>query len=208
MLSELRWPGRDALEEGMDVRTLEMDPATMGAMELLARPDVMAELSDWRGGQALGLRTQAMVVIELGIGPHHRAQGRPQLVRARRRRDRAILVERGVSRVSPPSPSRRSSSTPRTEVDLLNLGGERHLDEMYDLSKAFHEAWDLEDGETMAMVLRVIHAPPPVGAQHSPSPEPGFEPQIPQAVEHQRRQRQRTRERCKWPQWPSIAYKM
>jgi hypothetical protein len=43
----------------------------------------------------------------------------------------------------------------------LNLGGERHLDEMYDLSKKFHEAWDLEEGETMAMVLRVIHAPPP-----------------------------------------------
>ena len=27
MLSELRWPGRDSLEEGLDVRTLEMDPA-------------------------------------------------------------------------------------------------------------------------------------------------------------------------------------
>jgi hypothetical protein len=32
---------------------------------------------------------------------------------------------------------------------------------MYELSKRFREAWDLEEGETMAMVLRVIHAPPP-----------------------------------------------
>jgi hypothetical protein len=48
-----------------------------------------------------------------------------------------------------------------TEVDLLGLGGERHLDEMYALSKRFHEAWDLVEGETMAMVLRVFHAPPP-----------------------------------------------
>jgi hypothetical protein len=68
----------------------------------------------------------------------------------------------------------------RTEVDLLNLGGERHLDEMYELSKSFREAWDLEEGETMAMVLRVIHAPPPsvhsirrpLGQVLSRTPEP------------------------------------
>jgi hypothetical protein len=49
----------------------------------------------------------------------------------------------------------------KNEQDLLNLGGERHLDEMYALSRRFHEAWDLAEGETMAMVLRVIHAAPP-----------------------------------------------
>jgi hypothetical protein len=49
----------------------------------------------------------------------------------------------------------------KNEQDLLNLGGERHLDEMYALSKRFHEAWDLGEGETMAMVLRVVHAAPP-----------------------------------------------
>ncbi|MGH3732165.1 MAG: hypothetical protein ACRDVC_02110, partial [Acidimicrobiales bacterium] len=48
-----------------------------------------------------------------------------------------------------------------TEADLFGLGGERYLDEMYALSQRFREAWDLEEGETMAMVLRVIHAPPP-----------------------------------------------
>ncbi|MGH3733520.1 MAG: hypothetical protein ACRDVC_09135, partial [Acidimicrobiales bacterium] len=48
-----------------------------------------------------------------------------------------------------------------TEADLFGLGGERYLDEMYALSNRFREAWDLEEGETMAMVLRVIHASPP-----------------------------------------------
>jgi hypothetical protein len=35
MLGELRWPGRDSIEEGMDVRTLEMDPSGYAALELL-----------------------------------------------------------------------------------------------------------------------------------------------------------------------------
>ena len=96
MLAELRWPGRDELEDGMDVRTLEMDPASLGALELLPRPDVMAHLADWRGGQALGLRTQAMVSSSSASRPHHGAQGRPRLVRARGCRDRALLVERGA----------------------------------------------------------------------------------------------------------------
>jgi hypothetical protein len=132
----------------------------MGALELMARPDVMAELSDWRGGQALGTSNPGDDLLQFGPRPDHRAQGRPQLVRAR-----GAAIERfwlsaeleGLS-AQPVSPLFLYA---RTEVDLLNLGGERHLDEMYELSKRFHEAWDLEEGETMAMVLRVIHAPPP-----------------------------------------------
>jgi hypothetical protein len=48
-----------------------------------------------------------------------------------------------------------------SEADLVGLGGERHLDEMYELSQRFAKSWDLEEGETMTMVMRVIHAPPP-----------------------------------------------
>ena len=61
MMGELRWPGRDALDEGMDVRTLEMETSSLGIMELLKRPDVMNHLSEWRGGESLGLRTRIMV---------------------------------------------------------------------------------------------------------------------------------------------------
>jgi hypothetical protein len=41
------------------------------------------------------------------------------------------------------------------------MGGERHLDEMYRLQMRFREVLGLEDGETMVMVLRVLHATPP-----------------------------------------------
>jgi uncharacterized membrane protein YgcG len=160
MLSELRWPGRDTLEEGMDVRTLEMDPASMGALELLARPDVMAQLSDWRGGQALGLRTQAMVSSSSALALITVPKADPSwYVRGGAAIERFWLsAESEGLAVQPVSPLFLYATT---EVDLLGLGGERHLDEMYALSKRFHEAWDLEEGETMAMVLRVLHAPPP-----------------------------------------------
>jgi hypothetical protein len=47
------------------------------------------------------------------------------------------------------------------EADLVTLGGERHLEEMVQLSKRFNDLWELGDGETITMVMRVIHAPPP-----------------------------------------------
>jgi molybdopterin/thiamine biosynthesis adenylyltransferase len=160
MLSELRWPGRDSLEEGMDVRTLDMDPASMGALELLARPDVMAQLSDWRGGQALGLRTQAMVSSSSALALITVPKADPSwYVRGGAAIERFWLSaeSEGLS-AQPVSPLFLYA---KNEQDLLNLGGERHLDEMYALSKRFHEAWDLGEGETMAMVLRVVHAAPP-----------------------------------------------
>jgi hypothetical protein len=179
MLAELRWPGRDSLEEGMDVRTLEMDPASMGALELMARPDVMAELSDWRGGQALGLRTQDMISSSSALALITVPKADPSwYVRGGAAIERFWLSAEleGLS-AQPVSPLFLYA---QTEVDLLGLGGERHLDEMYELSKRFHEAWDLEEGETMAMVLRVIHAPPPsvqsirrpLGQVLSRTPEP------------------------------------
>jgi nitroreductase len=47
------------------------------------------------------------------------------------------------------------------ERDLLELGGERHLDELARQSRIFTEYWDLGAGETMVMVLRVLHAARP-----------------------------------------------
>ncbi len=61
MVGELRFPGQDSLDEGLDVRTLELSPPEMAALELLRRPDVMEHLADWRAGQGLGARTRAMV---------------------------------------------------------------------------------------------------------------------------------------------------
>jgi hypothetical protein len=160
MLSELRWPGRDALEDGLDVRTLEMDPGTMGAMGLLARSDVMAELSDWRGGQALGLRTQMLITSSSALALITVPKADPRwYVRGGAAIERFWLsVESEGLAAQPVSPLFLYATS---KEDLLGLGGERYLDEMYDLMQRFRVAWDLDDGETMAMVLRIFHAPAP-----------------------------------------------
>ncbi|MGB7104833.1 MAG: Rv1355c family protein [Acidimicrobiales bacterium] len=160
MLGELRWPGRDDLEEGMDVRTLELDPAGLATLELLKRPDVMEHLVEWRGGQALGLRTQAMVNSSSALAVITLPRtDREWYVRGGSAIERFWLgAELHGLALQPVSPLFLYATN---EADLVGLGGERYLDEMYELSQQFNKAWDLEEGEVMAMVMRVIHAPPP-----------------------------------------------
>lgn len=61
MMSELRWPGADAMDSGIDVRSLELDAGTLPVLDLLARPDVMAALAAWDAGRVLGADTRARV---------------------------------------------------------------------------------------------------------------------------------------------------
>lgn len=61
MVSELRWPGHDDLDTGIDVRTLELGPGALLTLDILKRPEVMAALADWDAGDALGADTQARV---------------------------------------------------------------------------------------------------------------------------------------------------
>jgi hypothetical protein len=160
MLAELRWPGRDSIEEGMDVRTLEMDPSGFAALELLGRADVMAHLSDWRSGKALGARTRVMVGSSSALALITVPRADPMwYVRGGSAVERFWLTAelQGLA-VQPVSPVFLYATN---EEDLLNLGGERYLDEMFRLSERFEGLWDLNEGETMVMVLRVLHAAPP-----------------------------------------------
>lgn len=54
MVSELRWPGDEPADTGIDVRSLELDPADLAILDVLRREDVMAELAQWNAGVALG----------------------------------------------------------------------------------------------------------------------------------------------------------
>ncbi len=54
MFSELRLPGDPDPDTGLDIRTLELDASDEAMLEILRRPDVMAHLSDWDAGDALG----------------------------------------------------------------------------------------------------------------------------------------------------------
>jgi molybdopterin/thiamine biosynthesis adenylyltransferase/nitroreductase len=160
MMGELRWPGRDSLEEGLDVRTLEMDPGSLAAAELLARSDVMGHLADWRGGRALGMRTRAAVMSSSGLAVITIPRADPTwYMRGGSAMERFWLVAEHLGlAVQPVAPLFLYATT---ENDLIVLGGERHRDELFRLSEQFNGIWDFDEGETMVMVMRVFHAPPP-----------------------------------------------
>ena len=61
MVGELRWPGRDSIETGIDVRTLELGAMDLASLAIARRPEVMAHLSDWDAGHALGMATRTAV---------------------------------------------------------------------------------------------------------------------------------------------------
>jgi molybdopterin/thiamine biosynthesis adenylyltransferase/nitroreductase len=160
MLGELRWPGRDSIDDGMDVRTLEMDPSGYAALELLGRADVMEHLAEWRAGKALGTRTRVMVESSSALALVTVPRAEPLwYVRGGSAVERFWLsAELHGLAVQPVSPVFLFADG---EKDLINLGGERYLDEMFRLTEKFSGLWDLNEGETMVMVMRVIHAAPP-----------------------------------------------
>ncbi|AFM16503.1 dinucleotide-utilizing enzyme possibly involved in molybdopterin or thiamin biosynthesis [Mycolicibacterium chubuense NBB4] len=61
MAAELKWPGQDSLESGIDVRSLELHPAELVTLDILRRPEVMALLGDWDAGAVLGADTRVRV---------------------------------------------------------------------------------------------------------------------------------------------------
>jgi molybdopterin/thiamine biosynthesis adenylyltransferase/nitroreductase len=160
MLSELHWPGRDSLEEGLDVRSMEMDPGSLAAVSILGREDVMAHLADWRAGDILGLRTQAAiqtssalaVITVPGTSPEWYVKGGAAMERF------WLSTERLGMAVCPTSPVFLYATN---EEELAELSGERYFDEMSKMSKKLSELWNLAPGEAQIMVFRIFQAPPP-----------------------------------------------
>ncbi len=160
MMSEIRWPGRDSLEEGLDVRTLEMDPGSLGMMQLLGRSDVMDNLRDWRAGRILGLRTQAAVTNSAGLMVVTAPRAEPQwYVRAGAAMERLWLLGESMGlAMQPVSPLYLFANN---EEELIELGGERRLHELSEHSEQFRDLWGIADTEALGMVFRVFHAEAP-----------------------------------------------
>ncbi len=161
MFGEMRWPGKDSLEEGIDVRTLELSAPEVAAIEVMRRPDVMAQLADWRAGQALGGRALATVGSSSALAVITVPRTEPVwYVRGGAAAERFWLgAELNALAVQPLSPVFLYATA---EKDFLGLGGERHLDAFFTLSKRFHQVWDLDDGESVALMFRITHTPPPM----------------------------------------------
>jgi hypothetical protein len=160
MVGELRFPGRDSLSEGLDVRTLELSPPEMAALDLLRRSDVMEHLADWRAGKMLGARTRVAVASSSAVAVVSVPRTDPAwYVRGGAAVERLWLTAElhGLA-VQPVSPVFLYAVD---DKDLLRLGGERHVETIHGLSQRFHDFWDLDDGEEATLLLRLSHAPPP-----------------------------------------------
>jgi molybdopterin/thiamine biosynthesis adenylyltransferase len=62
MASELRWPGDESPDSGIDVHGLELGPAELITLDILRRPEVMSLLAAWDTGASLGADTRQRVV--------------------------------------------------------------------------------------------------------------------------------------------------
>jgi len=61
MESELRWPDDEPADSGIDIRSLGFDQGELLILEILRRPEVMAELAEWDAGDALVADNRARV---------------------------------------------------------------------------------------------------------------------------------------------------
>jgi molybdopterin/thiamine biosynthesis adenylyltransferase len=68
MFAELRLPGDPAPDSGIDVRSLELDPADVVMLDILRRSEVMANLAAWDAGTALGDDTYDRVTASAAVG--------------------------------------------------------------------------------------------------------------------------------------------
>ena len=159
MVGELRWPGRDQIDTGIDVRTLELGPMDLASLSIARRPEVMAHLAAWDAGQALGMSTRAAirsssalaVVTVAGVHPADYVRGGAAVERL------WLDAERSGLAVQPVSPVFIYATE---ESDFVGLVGERAA-ELAALSRRFREAAGIEEGEQLALVLRLTHAPAP-----------------------------------------------
>lgn len=159
MMSELRWPGDADPDAGIDVTTLGLDPADLVVLDILRRPEVMAKLSDWDAGSALGDDTYERVTSSSGLAVVS--------VRGRRLTDYAmagsaveavwIHAQRHGLAVQPVSPAFLYAHDDR-DRNALSPG---HADALRDLQYAFRRLTNAEHDESQALVLRLSYAPRP-----------------------------------------------
>jgi hypothetical protein len=160
MMSELRWPGQDGLDRGLDVRTLELDAADMGKLAVARRPDVMADLAAWDGGRALGEVTRARVRSSSALAIVTVADSRPRsyVSGGAAVQQMWLAAERAGLAVQPVSPL---SVFAIDTSDFTSLVPPPYVTRLQALAARLRALAGVDDGEALALVLRLSHAGPP-----------------------------------------------
>ena len=160
MMNELRWPGRDSIDTGIDVRTLELDGADLAALSLARRADVMKQLADWDAGSALGDHTRASVssssalvaVTAPGTGPADFVRCGGAVMRT------WLAAEAAGLSVHPVSPLFIYA---HGQENFHALVGARFAGRLASLASTFRSLLGVTPDEQLGLVLRLSHASAP-----------------------------------------------
>jgi molybdopterin/thiamine biosynthesis adenylyltransferase len=152
MLSELRWPGDQHADTGIDVRSLELGPGDLAVLDILRRPDVMANLAQWNAGTALGEDTRRRVLASSAVGVISVPGGTLTGYARGGSAVEAVWItaqQRGLT-VQPISPVFLYA---RDADDLTELSTS-FADELGDLQREFRQLLRIPAGASPALVLR------------------------------------------------------
>jgi len=159
MMSEIRWPGVDRLDQGIDVRTLGLDATDTAKLQVAGRAEVMAHLASWNVGSVLGDGTRdrvnassALAVVTVkGESPRDYLRGGSAMQRV------WITATHHSLAVQPVSPIFIFA---RTQQELSELSPD-FAAELTALQSEFGDNMTLRPAETTILVLRLSHAAPP-----------------------------------------------
>jgi molybdopterin/thiamine biosynthesis adenylyltransferase len=155
LMAELKWPGRDSVDTGIDVRTLGLDPAELAKLRVAARGDVMALLAEWEAGRALGDGTRDRVMSCSALAAIVIGSDTPRdYVRGGAAAERVwISATRSNLGVQPLSPVFLYA---RNDNDRGGLSA-RFSTELAALQLRFDAVLGLLPGEAPALLLRLSH---------------------------------------------------
>jgi len=159
MFAELRSPGGPSPESGIDVRSLELDPADLVMLDVLRRSDVMANLAAWDAGTALGDDTYGRVTASAAVGVISvRGQSLTDYARGGSAVESVwIRAQQHGLAVQPVSPAFLYAHNDEELGELSPAFAEDLGDLQYNFRKLAHT----EAGESQVLVLRFCRAPRP-----------------------------------------------
>ncbi len=157
MFAELRWPLDPSPDSGIDVRSLELPPADLAVLDVLRRPEVVAQLAKWDAGEVLGEDTRDRVKAGAAVGViSMRGNTLPDYARAGSAVEAVwIAAQRNGLAVQPVSPVFLYAHDGR---DMHELSPAFH-DELGRLQYTFRELASTPPDESQALVLRFTRAP-------------------------------------------------
>jgi hypothetical protein len=160
MMQELRWPGIDPLDSGIDVRTLELDASDLAKLQVARRADVMADLASWDAGRALGDTTRNRVptssaialVTVVGHRPADHVRGGAGLQRL------WLSAQLAGWAVQPISPV---TVFALDRADLEGLAPPGAADRLQAIDSDIRDLGGVGDEESFALIVRLSRSPRP-----------------------------------------------